>query len=234
MTALFRFVEVRCDCSDHPYSFTLVAGEACLLQLADKAEKDAMIELAVGAMPCAEGRIEIAQGDRRHSKAGAAVAGNFAERRRHNEPVPTIWQPLQESRAGRVGWVAANGGLISNLKVWENVTLPLWYHAQRDPIETERSVMHWLGVLGLQVEEFAAFMAAPPYSLDSRQRKLAGLLRALVQMPRVLVVDAVLFEDIKTPVAQAWMAALEAYAAQGRAVLVMADKAMTLPWRKIE
>ncbi len=233
MAALFRFIEVRCEHSDHPYSFTLDAGETSLLQLTDKTEKEAMIDLAIGATPCGEGSIEIVQGDRRHSK-DAAVAGKFAERRRHNEPVPTIWQPLYESRAGRVGWVAANGGLISNLKVWENVTLPLWYHAQRDPFETERSVMYWLEVLGLQADEFAAFMAAPPYSLDSRQRKLAGLLRALVQMPRVLVVDAVLFEDIKTPVAQGWMAALEAYAAQGRAVLVMADKAMTLPWRKIE
>lgn len=233
MSALFRFVEVRCEPSDLAYSFTLDAGDTRLLQLADKTEKDAMIELAIGAAQCGEGSIEIVQGDRRRSK-DAVVVGKFAERRRRSEAVPTIWQPLHESRAGRVGWVAANGGLISNLKVWENVTLPLWYHAQRDPFETERSVMHWLAVLGLQPDEFAAFMAAAPYSLDSRRRKLAGLLRALVQMPRVLVVDAVLFEDIKAPVAQGWMAALEAYAAQGRAVLVMADKAMTLPWRKIE
>jgi ABC-type transporter Mla maintaining outer membrane lipid asymmetry ATPase subunit MlaF len=133
-----------------------------------------------------------------------------------------------------VGWVAANGGLISNLKIWENVTLPLWYHARREVIETEQSVMHWLGVLGLEQDAFAEFMAAPPYSTELWQRKLAGLLRALVQIPRVLVVDAFVFEDIKARLASSWISALEDYAAQGHAVLVIADKATALPWEKIE
>jgi len=59
-------------------------------------------------------------------------------------------------------------------------------------------------------------------------------LRALVQMPKVLVVDAVVFEDVNEHFAQSWVTALEAYATQGHAVLVMADKATTLPWEKIE
>jgi hypothetical protein len=53
-------------------------------------------------------------------------------------------------------------------------------------------------------------------------------------MPRVLVVDAVVFEDVKAHLASRWIAALESYAAQGRTVLVIADKATTLPWKKIE
>jgi ABC-type ATPase involved in cell division len=77
-------------------------------------------------------------------------------------------------------------------------------------------------------------MAAPPFALEPWQRKLAGLLRALVQMPRVLVVDAVVFEDVNARMAQSWISALEAYAAQGRAVLVLTDKATVLPWQKIE
>ena len=218
MAALFRFVDVHCEGSDHVYSFTLHSGETRLLELFSKAEKEALIDLAIGETEGEKGDIEIAQGDGKHD----------------NEATPTIWRSLSTARPGRVGWVAANGGLISNLKIWENVTLPLWYHAKREMIETEQSVMHWLGKLGMEQDAFAEFMAASPYSAELWQRKLAGLLRALVQMPTVLAVDASVFEDVKEHMVHNWITALEAYATQGHAVLVIADKATTLPWKKIE
>jgi phospholipid/cholesterol/gamma-HCH transport system ATP-binding protein len=130
--------------------------------------------------------------------------------------------------------VAANGGLISNLKIWENISLPLWYHSKRDIQETEKNVEYWLTILAIDPADCADFMGSPPHSVEPWQRKLAGLLRALVQMPRVLVVDAGLFEDVKTRIAQVWITALENYASQDRAVLVLADKATVLPWQKIE
>ena len=138
------------------------------------------------------------------------------------------------SGSGGGGGLAAKGGLISNLKIWENISLPLWYHTKRDAEETEKSVAYWLTILSIDPSTCADFMAASPYSVEPWQRKLAGLMRALVQMPRVLVVDAGLFEDVKTRIAQVWIAALESYANQDRAVLVLADKATVLPWQKIE
>lgn len=232
MVALFRFIDVRCRGSDRAYSFTLHSGETRLLQLPSKAEKDALIDLAIGETNGGEGSIEIVQGDRRRNNK--TDIGPQGEKRRINGPVPMIWQPLGVSRAGRVGWVAANGGMISNLKIWENVTLPLWYHARREVIETERSVMHWLGMLGMERDAFADFMAAPPSGIEPWQRKLAGLLRALVQMPSVLVVDAAVFDDVEAGLAHNWTTALETYAAQGHAVLVVTDQTTTLPWKKIE
>ncbi len=232
MTELFRFVDVCCEGADREYSFTLHSGETRLLQLSSKAEKDNMIDLAIGEAVCGKGRVEIAQGDRRRSKT--SVSGPQGERRSRNESAPMIWQSLRASRPGRVGWVASNGGLINNLKVWENVTLPLWYHTRRDVVETEQSVKHWLEILGLEQDACAEFMASPLYAIEPWQRKLAGLLRALVQMPRVMVVDAVLFEEVKARLASNWIAALEAFAAQGRTVLVVAGKATVLPWKKIE
>ena len=231
MNPLYRFVDVRREGWDLLYSFTLCSGETRLLQLADKAEKDVIMDWAVGKIICDEGTIEIVSGERRRAKA---VAPAQQERRRRNDPVPLMWHSLQVSRLGRVGWVAANGGLISNLKVWENVTLPLWYHAKRDAVETEQNVEYWLMQLGMEQPEFADFMAALPHSVEPWQRKLAGLLRALVQMPRVLIVDAGVFEDVKARLAQSWISALGVYASQGRAVLVLADKATVLPWEKIE
>jgi ABC-type multidrug transport system ATPase subunit len=232
MTALFRFLDVRCEGSDRAYSFIMHSGETLLLQLSSEAEKDAMIDLVIGETDSGKGDIEIAQGDRGRDN----IAGIFplGDGKHDNEATPTIWQSLSASRPGRVGWVAANGGLISNLKIWENVTLPLWYHVKQEVIETEQSVMHWLSALGMEQDAFAEFMAASPYSSELWQRKLAGLLRALVQMPQVLVVDAVVFEDVKEHFAQRWITALGAYAAQGHTILVIADKPTTLPWEKIE
>lgn len=232
MGELYRFLDVRYTGSDRAYSFTLSSGETRLLQLSDKAEKETIIDWAIGESSCESGDIEIIYGDRRHAMNTDAEVK--PERRQQNFPVPPVWCSLQTSRVGRVGWVSGNGGLISNLKVWENITLPLWYHSRRDAAETEKSVEHWLTLLGVDPSGCAEFMASPPYSVEPWQRKLAGLLRALVQMPRVLVVDASVFEDVKARLAQNWIAALEVYATQGRAVLVLADKATLLPWKKIE
>ena len=232
MTELYRFLDVGKVGSARQYNFTLHSGETRLLQLIDRAEKNEFIDMAIGEKICDEGRIEIIQGERR--RAESAGKKSKQERRHNTEFVPTVWQSLQSSRVGRVGWVAANGGLISNLKIWENVTLPLWYHTKRDAVETEKHVEYWLTLLGLETSAFVDFMAAPPSSIEPWQSKLAGLLRALVQMPRVLIVDAVVFEDVKANLAKSWISALEVYAAQGRAVLVLSDKATILPWQKIE
>lgn len=142
--------------------------------------------------------------------------------------------PSGGSKPGGVGWVAANGGLISNLKVWENVTLPLWYHARLPAEEAEQRIARWLSVLGMAGDERERFMEAPPDRLASWQRKLAGLLRGLVQMPPVLIVDAALFKGVEQSTASVWMAALEAYAAEGRAVLAVAERDTALSWQTIE
>jgi len=232
MDPLFKFVDVRCEDSDRTYSFTLHAGETRLLQLSSRHEKKAIIDSAIGEAVCAEGSIEIVQGERRHKKK--SVIGKYGERRHNSGPVPLTWQPVSASSPGRTAWVAANGGLISNLRIWENVTLPLWYHFRRDLVETEQRVKHLLGTLCMEQDEFADFMAAHPYDVEHWQRKLAGLLRALMQMSPVLVVDAELFDEVNTRLANCWVMALDSYAAEGRAVLAIADKATALPWEKIE
>jgi len=232
MGDLFRFSGVRCLENSTRRDFTLHAGEIRLMQLATRHEKNVMIDCAIGEVDCKEGSIEIARSDRRRSDA---LASDQAEERRHNQdPMPLIWQPVMDNMQKDVAWVASNGGLISNLKIWENVTLPMWYHSRRDVIETEQRVLHWLEILGLSVNDYSEFMASQPFSLESWQRKLAGLLRALMQMPRVLVVDAIVFEDVKSRLVECWTNALEAYAGEGRSVLVLTDKVTNLSWERIE
>ena len=112
---------------------------------------------------------------------------------------------------GDIGWIPSNGGLIGNLKVWENITLPLWYHHKRTPLATEKVLDGWLHILEPEKTEWAEFMARPSARLGIRDRKLVGLLRGLVLAPRMLVVDAELFNEVDQAACNSWKAALEKF-----------------------
>ncbi|MDP2806159.1 MAG: hypothetical protein Q8O24_09490 [Gallionellaceae bacterium] len=232
MTELFRVVEVQCADSTRSHSFTLSCGDKRVLELTSSVEKEAMIDLVTGVEVAKLGRVQIVQGDRRLNKNNELTKGG--ERRHQNREIPVIWQALHKARQGRVAWVSANGGLISNLKVWENVTLPLWHHFRHDEPEAEQRVKHWLALLGMEQNAFADFMAAPPASIELWQRKLAGLLRALVQMPQLLVIDAKVFEGVDALLTEQWVTALDVYAGKNGAVLAITDRPTSLPWQKIE
>lgn len=232
MTELFRLVEVKCADSAWAYSFALMCGDKRVFELASSVEKEAMIDLVTGVEIANQGSVQIVQGERRLNKSNEL--GKDGERRQRNQAIPVIWQALHKARKGRVAWVSANGGLISNLKVWENVTLPLWHHFRHDETEAEQRIKHWLVLLGMEQNAFADFMASPPANLELWQRKLAGLLRALVQTPQLLVIDAKVFESVEVRMTERWVAALDIYAEKNGAVLVVSDKPTSLPWQQIE
>ncbi|HEY6094391.1 MAG TPA: ATP-binding cassette domain-containing protein [Gallionellaceae bacterium] len=145
--------------------------------------------------------------------------------------------PVVAAQPGSVGWVPAAGGLISNLKAWENVTLPLWYHGKRRQLsETEAAIAVLLGELGMPQAEWERFMASPAARLSPPERKLAGLMRGLLLEPDLLVVDAGLFDEVESNKVQLWIAALEKFvrAAEPRAVLAVAHAPSPLPWTRLE
>lgn len=187
-------------------SFSLASGEARVLELPDEAAKLAAIDLALGE---------------RNPEAGDI---RFAGR------------PLEEAESGRIGWVGPGGGLISNLKTWENVTLPLWYHGHAPKAGVNASIARWLTALGKEKESWEDFMARPPALLNPLERKLAGLLRGMVQAPLLLVIDADLFAGVDRATLQAWTAGLEAFMQEdsARGMLVVSHGAASLPWKKIE
>lgn len=145
-------------------------------------------------------------------------------------------EPLEVSRPGNIGWIPANGGLISNLKTWENITLPLWYHGERQTQSTEQTVMRWLLELGMEKEKWEAFMASPAAHLNLAEHKIACLLRALLLAPQLLLVDAALFDDVDADSVKIWITVLEKHVREtdSRAVLVVTSAATSLPWKIIE
>ncbi|MFH1022530.1 MAG: ATP-binding cassette domain-containing protein [Planctomycetota bacterium] len=93
------------------------------------------------------------------------------------------FRALQEWRR-RAAWVPPEGGLVSNLTVFENVALPLRYHDAFPEAEVERRV-------GKELRRFAIEGAARlrPADLPPSERVRAGLARAFVTDPEALFLD---------------------------------------------
>ncbi len=187
-------------------SFLLEDGEIGILRVASKEDKATVLELALGERQPEEGRVTV------RGSALDAVAG------------------------GSIAWLPEHGGMISNLKAWENVTLPLWYHGRRRPSAVEGSLRRWLAALGTAEEEMAGLMASPIGKLRSIERKLIGLARCLLQEPQLLVVDGALFNGLPQERRDAWVATLETFVGEAKqcAILVAADGEHALPWETVE
>lgn len=187
-------------------SFCVAAGETCVLKLPSQEAKSTFIDLALGEVAALEGEILL------------------------------FGKLLELSKPGSIGWIPAAGGLISNLKAWENITLPLWYHSIVQTISTEETVARWLLELQMEQQEWEIFMASPAARLSQRERKMAGLLRGLVQAPKLLVVDAELFDEVDAASVKVWVMILEKFVRESndRAVLVVASASTALTWKMIE
>ena len=187
-------------------TFSLAAGEKCVLEVPSAEAAAAVVDLILGERVSVTGEILL------------------------------LGQSLEISKRGTIGFIPAMGGLISNLKAWENITLPLWYYNGRQRVATEESVARWLLELGMDKEEWGKFMASPAASLKPWERKMAGLLRGLVQAPQLILIDAGLFDEVETARLQLWITVLEKFVGEvkDRALLVIASSATSLPWRKLE
>ena len=187
-------------------SFSIEAGETRILEVLSHEAKSTVIEMTLGELMPESGAVLL------HGKA------------------------LVMSKPGSIGWIPATGGLISNLKTWENITLPLWYHGNRQTIDTEKSVAHWLSEINFSEQEWEKFMASPVARLVDWERKLAGLLRGLILAPQVLVIDAALFDEVDEKYTKAWIKALEKFAREDgeHCVLVVTNTSTMLPWKIIE
>jgi ABC-type transporter Mla maintaining outer membrane lipid asymmetry ATPase subunit MlaF len=87
----------------------------------------------------------------------------------------------------RVGVVPANGGLMSSLNAWENISLPLAYHAPRKlpgALREVRALVQELGGVGDDL------LAKLPEHMTLYERRLAAYIRALLEEPELLVVES--------------------------------------------
>ena len=88
--------------------------------------------------------------------------------------------------ARRVGFGPANGGLMSNLNAWENISLPVAYHAPQRLAGALADVHALLEELG-GVDP--SLLGKLPEHMTLYERRLAAYLRALLESPELLLAE---------------------------------------------
>ena len=82
----------------------------------------------------------------------------------------------------QIGVVPSNGGLVSNLKLWENITLPLMYHSGNVSPEEEKNALGYLEQLG-----YSGNIMAMPAHLTHSERRVAAMVRVFLRQPRIVL-----------------------------------------------
>jgi ABC-type transporter Mla maintaining outer membrane lipid asymmetry ATPase subunit MlaF len=88
----------------------------------------------------------------------------------------------------RVAFVPASGGLMSSLNAWENISLPVAYHAPDRLPAALREVHALVQELGGVGDDLLARL---PEHMTLYERRLAAYIRALLEEPELLVVESV-------------------------------------------
>ena len=92
--------------------------------------------------------------------------------------------------------VPHNGGLISNLPVWDNIVLPVQYHAIPFTGSLEDAVISLLDQCGLSdAVAVDAFLLKLPDQLTLFEKRLAGFARAMLMRPELILYDEI-FEGL--------------------------------------
>jgi len=156
-------------------SFALVPGESARLLLSSAAEVSLLLRLVVGAERRREGRILLFDRDLSEVSEAEALA-----------------------LLARTGIVWPAGGFVSNLKAWENILLPLWYHGRQDAAGLEDEAVALLGRLGLDAARVPEFLAALPGSLPEREQRILGVARAML-MDAEIMIYAGLLDGLDAP-----------------------------------
>lgn len=214
MPALVEFIDVNCCGEDGRVLFgnvslTLNAGD----------------NLAVAA-PMASGKsllLRLMAGLAKPDKGAVMVFGK-----------DTSLQGAGETRGirARMGMIFKDTVLISNLKVIENVLLPLLYHSELSYAECMDRARELLGLIGFKGDEWGLPGGLPIYT-----KKLITVARALAMGPEILLcenlMDGLMDEEKKTAAS-----VILGYLSSGRRLLVStttdeSDLALLRPERVI-
>lgn len=150
----------------HGLSLEVAAGQSCRLTLASHDIKHELFALLAGHAPPERGRVRLLGAD-----------------------VYALAEPQRIRLYRRVGLVPEQGGLISNLKAWENILLPAWYHRGLDAAAAEPRVAALLREVWPEGGDLRELMGKLPDRLSALERRLVALVRALLPEPDLLVYD---------------------------------------------
>ena len=164
MGEVLKFDRVTAEGSLQEFCYLLPSGELAGVVSPRQEQSDLLVRLALGLVRPAAGSVQVLG----RELAQASERTLVALRR-------------------EVAVLFPGGGLISNLKVWENLVLPLEYHADCKAQQIEERGRAALSRVG-----YSGGLMALPGHLSLYQRRQVGLARALLTEPRLLIYNAVL------------------------------------------
>lgn len=82
----------------------------------------------------------------------------------------------------RIALVTGTGGLVANLKMWENIMLPLLYHNDGITAADEQKALSLLDSIG-----FKGNLMSLPGHLSLFERRVASFVRAAIKEPELMI-----------------------------------------------
>jgi predicted ABC-type transport system involved in lysophospholipase L1 biosynthesis ATPase subunit len=149
-----------------PVSFSLAAGETIKIIAESRDMADELIGILGGQFLPTAGRLEI-----------------------FGEEAAFLSEAARLALHARLGLVPEHGGLISNLKAWENLILPATFHHDVAPDELEGKVSALARRLGIAPDALAAMLGKLPDRLTMVERRQVALMRAALMKPSLYIYD---------------------------------------------
>ncbi len=164
---MIRFDELRVA-DEKPFSAELSPGTRCKIVSSSEHQKNLLLATLAGFREPSEGSYHI---------FGRSV------------------YPLDEKEHSRlfrrVGLVWSQGGLLSNIRVWENILLPLEYHGNTHADEVEGRVKEMLALLGIVGPDADSLLQATPYTIPAHRKMFIGLIREILMDPEIVIYDSI-------------------------------------------
>jgi len=86
--------------------------------------------------------------------------------------------------------ISPDGGLLNNIRVDENLLLPISYRGLLTE-SVEQQIVEYFGVCGVDEKETHELLTKLPGQLSSYQKRLVGFVRSVLVNPRVMVYDSI-------------------------------------------
>lgn len=149
------------------------------------------------------------------------------------EPRARLFRLAVSSCAGATGWLPEHGGLLANLRGWENCVLPHSYYCGRPGEKEETALDTLLSRLGVPEANRRSLMGAQIHALTAQQRRQLVVVRTLLSRPALILAEAEWFGHIG-PAEAAVLAGLFAEEGAKAAWLVIGPLAPSAVWGAFE
>ncbi|WP_027468067.1 hypothetical protein [Deefgea rivuli] len=113
----------------------------------------------------------------------------IAEKEDADEVINRLAEAANQIEPGSLGILEARPVLINNLRAWENLILPRWYHHSGGLHEHDEILKDLLRAMEVDEEKLVLMLSKLPGQLDIAQRRVVAFLRVVLQHAPVWVIE---------------------------------------------